>query len=142
MFSFPVGKSHLNYDELMVPDHDGVLPVALVLYTIDETIDVETARSSRFQSSWPQTPITAAAPAHLPPPLRIPGDSVSAERLGRFFRTRGYQQLNSLQQQAVREIAIGSARPVPYIIFGPPGTGKTTTMCQAALCVHRTRYYH
>jgi hypothetical protein len=41
----------------------------------------------------------------------------------------------------VRCIISGSHMPMPYIIFGPPGTGKTTTITEAALQVQLFVYF-
>uniref|UniRef100_A0A1A7WDM5 RNA helicase n=2 Tax=Iconisemion striatum TaxID=60296 RepID=A0A1A7WDM5_9TELE len=38
---------------------------------------------------------------------------------------------NPEQSRAVRQIVAGSSKPAPYIIFGPPGTGKTITVVEA-----------
>ncbi|XP_017069246.1 uncharacterized protein LOC108106578 [Drosophila eugracilis] len=38
---------------------------------------------------------------------------------------------NPEQLQAVKEIALTHKLPAPFIIFGPPGTGKTATICEA-----------
>ncbi|XP_020785667.2 putative helicase mov-10-B.2 isoform X2 [Boleophthalmus pectinirostris] len=38
---------------------------------------------------------------------------------------------NPEQYQAVQHIVAGSSKPAPYLVFGPPGTGKTVTMVEA-----------
>ncbi|NXP63727.1 SDE3 helicase, partial [Chloropsis cyanopogon] len=38
---------------------------------------------------------------------------------------------NEEQCRAVTHIVTGMSRPAPYLIFGPPGTGKTVTMVEA-----------
>lgn len=38
---------------------------------------------------------------------------------------------NPEQRAAVQHILSGVSKPAPYLIFGPPGTGKTVTMVEA-----------
>ncbi|NXQ26217.1 SDE3 helicase, partial [Alaudala cheleensis] len=40
-------------------------------------------------------------------------------------------ETNEEQCRAVTHIVTGMSRPAPYLIFGPPGTGKTVTMVEA-----------
>ena len=56
-------------------------------------------------------------------------------RISRFFDRK--LEDNEAQAKAVKHIFQGSSSPAPYIVFGPPGTGKTVTMVEAIKQVYR-----
>lgn len=59
-----------------------------------------------------------------------------------FYKKRFFDkkiESNQEQQLAVTNIVTGTSRPAPYIVFGPPGTGKTVTIVEALLQVKRAQ---
>ncbi|EAA00145.5 AGAP011893-PA, partial [Anopheles gambiae str. PEST] len=46
---------------------------------------------------------------------------------------------NEQQTQAIKNIVNRTAYPAPYILFGPPGTGKTCTIVEAVLQIWKMR---
>ena len=62
--------------------------------------------------------------------VSVPDQSVSVQD-HQFFNP----VLNSRQKSAISRILGAQCRPAPYVLFGPPGTGKTVTLVEAILQV-------
>ena len=63
---------------------------------------------------------------------RVKEKSSGAEVTDNFLYN---SSLNERQKAAVCRILSGQCRPCPYLLFGPPGTGKTITVVEAILQV-------
>ncbi len=82
-----------------------------------ENVDAELTRSLLFPSENAET---------LQQP-RTPAMALTNAPFNRRVRD------NPEQWQAVSRIVEGSHQPYPFLVFGPPGTGKTTTLVEAIL---------
>lgn len=59
-----------------------------------------------------------------------------------MFRTKAARDLNFEQKAAVQSILEGCNRPLPFLVFGPPGTGKTKTIVAAIAEIIKTTKKH
>lgn len=67
------------------------------------------------------------------PPAPVLTDTLKVVAYNRKLET------NKEQIQAIRNIVTGTSMPAPYIVFGPPGTGKTVTVVEAIKQVIKLR---
>ncbi|NXF30132.1 SDE3 helicase, partial [Nyctibius bracteatus] len=66
--------------------------------------------------------------------LLFPSASCHKSLFAGTFQPRWFDrklEANEEQRRAVTHIVTGMSRPAPYLIFGPPGTGKTVTVVEA-----------
>jgi hypothetical protein len=79
--------------------------------------------------------LAVSAVAQCPPALFFPNPSAIALSSAACIDQSGIQwrnrDLNAEQRSAVCAILRGAFAPAPFCVFGPPGTGKTSTLTEA-----------
>ncbi|XP_050414418.2 putative helicase MOV-10 [Patella vulgata] len=65
------------------------------------------------------------------PTLQDVGTSPLTQPVNTPLRFYSKIPVNPEQERAIRHIVAGTSRPAPYLVFGPPGTGKTFTIVEA-----------
>ncbi|XP_032376607.1 putative helicase mov-10-B.1 [Etheostoma spectabile] len=68
-----------------------------------------------------------------------PADSSQQPELPHLRLFDSKLEKNPEQYQAVQHIVAGSSKPAPYLVFGPPGTGKTVTLVEAIKQIEKTQ---
>ncbi|TNN84298.1 putative helicase mov-10-B.2 [Liparis tanakae] len=68
-----------------------------------------------------------------------PADSSQQTELPKLRLFDSKLEKNEEQYQAVQHIVAGSSKPAPYLVFGPPGTGKTVTLVEAIKQIEKTQ---
>nr|XP_012215689.1 PREDICTED: putative helicase MOV-10 isoform X1 [Linepithema humile] len=110
-----------------------------VTIQLDASVDAELFNNNNFDISfvsqyWPlrccHYAITAISMRNwiplIYPEVGIPGEDVEFD----IEWVNPNVAKNEQQKQAVKKILNKTAHPAPYIIFGPPGTGKTATLVE------------
>lgn len=69
-------------------------------------------------------------------PVKITANPLTVNKL--IWYNNGIGK-NEKQQQAIFHIISETSRPYPYLIFGPPGTGKTITVVEAILQIRKLK---
>ncbi|XP_076596549.1 LOW QUALITY PROTEIN: putative helicase mov-10-B.1 [Chaetodon auriga] len=69
----------------------------------------------------------------------VPASTSQQTKLQKLVLFDSKLEKNPEQYQAVQHIVAGSSKPAPYLVFGPPGTGKTVTLVEGIKQVNKNQ---
>uniref|UniRef100_A0A3B3ZX02 RNA helicase n=1 Tax=Periophthalmus magnuspinnatus TaxID=409849 RepID=A0A3B3ZX02_9GOBI len=137
LLAYPIGESNKKYrgyvhcvqlDSVKLGFSSELLDIFIegMKFNIEFIINRLTLRIQHRAAEFAER--SALAPVLFPVAPPSPASQQTLPDLKLFDRKL---EKNPEQYRAVQHIVAGSSKPAPYLVFGPPGTGKTVTVVEA-----------
>ncbi|XP_071375982.1 putative helicase mov-10-B.1 isoform X2 [Centroberyx affinis] len=124
-------------DQTMTQDQGNRKLLILSLFISNMKFDVEFT-INRFPLKMQHRALELAVKHELGDVLFPSGSAKTSVSLSKLRMFNRQLESNPEQHAAIQRIVAGSSKPAPYLVFGPPGTGKTITLVEAMNQINRT----